>query len=104
MVVALPGADNRGEPGARAMSCGLCGHLRHRLGKPPFMLDPAPIESADAHLFTANWDFHPFGAWLANDAAAHGRDVDDIVGKINMWRASNGEEIHGFLWQVSNSV
>ena len=89
------------EPDRRTMSCGLCGHLERRLGKPPFTIAPAPLtgEHAGSTLFTANWDFHPFGAWLANDAAKTGRSIDDIVRDINVWRASNGEEIHGFLWQ-----
>ena len=55
----------------------------------------AAISASNAGLFTANWDFHPFGAWLANDAATNGGDLDDIVSHINVWRASNGEEIHG---------
>jgi hypothetical protein len=89
------------EPDRRTMSCGLCGHLQRKLGTPPFIIDPAPLtgKHAGSTLFTANWDFHPFGAWLANDAAKNGRDVDEIVHNINIWRASNGEEIHGFLWQ-----
>ena len=87
------------EPDRRTMSCGLCGHLQRKLGDPPFIVEPEPVSGPNAALFTANWDFHPFGAWLANDAAANGGDVDDIVKHINIWRASNGEEIHGFLWQ-----
>lgn len=84
------------EPDRRTMSCGLCGHLRRKLGDPPFTIEPVTVNEA---LYTSNWDFHPFGAWLANDAAMYGRDVDMIVRNINVWRASNGEEIHGYLWQ-----
>lgn len=41
-------------------------------------------------------------------AGAHGRgpgngDVDEIVKHINNWRTTNGEEIHGYLWQASAS-
>jgi len=50
-------------------------------------------------MYTGNWDFHPFGAWLANDQKRFNRDTMDIVRDINNWRASNGEEIHGYLWQ-----
>ena len=61
------------------------------------------VPEGERHLYTANWDVHPFGAWLANDAAKHGhaapRTVDELVANINVWRASNGEEIHGYLWQ-----
>jgi len=53
--------------------------------------------------FTAWWDMHAFGAWLADTAAANGHTSmwarDKIVEKINLYRADNGEEIHGYLWQ-----
>eukprot|EP00966_Prymnesium_polylepis_P229263 5305314-Prymnesium_polylepis.1 len=46
---------------------------------------------------------HAFGAWLANLAARNGRagkySDDEIVKNINLYKASNGEEIHGYLWQ-----
>jgi hypothetical protein len=42
------------------MSCGLCGHLKRVFGKPPFFAPTPPI-THDAHLFTTNLDFHPFG-------------------------------------------
>lgn len=87
------------EPDRRTMSCGLCGHLLRRLGKPPYKLDPPPIDDPGReHLYTANWDFHPFGAWLANVIAPK-EGVMRVVRQINIWKASNGEEIHGFLWQ-----
>ena len=42
---------------------------------------------------------HAFGAWLANTAAQRGWTGsyarDEIVGNINLYKASNGEEIHG---------
>ena len=44
-------------------------------------------------------DIHPFGAWLANDHWLHNRDLATTVGHINTYKASNGEEIHGFTWQ-----
>ena len=91
------------EPDRRTMSCGLCGHLKRRLGTPPMMEEPPPltheVPQRQRQLFTANWDFHPFGAWLANDAVANGRRVADVVRDINVFKASNGEEIHGYLWQ-----
>eukprot|EP00966_Prymnesium_polylepis_P330368 7386024-Prymnesium_polylepis.2 len=94
------------EPDRRTMSCALCGWLKRRLGDPPFIVDPAPLphDLEGADLYTANWDFHPFGAWLANDAFGYAhfdyeRGIDALVHSINIWRASNGEEIHGFLWQ-----
>lgn len=58
-----------GEPERRTMSCGLCGRLVREIGKAPFVVDPEPITSKDADLWHANWDFHPFGAWLANEGA-----------------------------------
>jgi hypothetical protein len=62
----------------RTMSCGMCGHLNRQLGKPPFTITPPPVnDPGNEHLYTANMDFHPFGAWLANDA---GWDVDETVG------------------------
>lgn len=109
------------------MSCGLCGHLKRKLGAPPFTLEPpsvndpgrehlcasAPRTPLTLHFamsvllmtcralsrYTANMDFHPFGAWLANNAARHGRSVEDLVAQIHNYRASNGEEMHGYLWQ-----
>jgi hypothetical protein len=46
---------------------------------------------------------HAFGAWLANTAAHNGHQGEyergKIVGLINLFKASNGEEIHGYLWQ-----
>ena len=46
---------------------------------------------------------HAFGAWLANLAARKGHRGqyarDRLVSNINLFKASNGEEIHGFLWQ-----
>jgi len=88
------------EPKRRTMSCGLCGHLERQLGKPPFIVDPEPVDDPGAeHLYTSNWDFHAFGAWLANEDARHGRAWQPTVENINIWRASNGEEIHGYLWQ-----
>ena len=67
-------------------------------------------DPTDAHLYTNNMDFHPFGAWLANEAARVARhthadgkqrraSVMAIVDHIHKWKVSNGEEIHGFLWQ-----
>ena len=89
------------EPDRRTMSCGLCGHLHRRLGRPPYKLAPANItnDPGHEHLYTANWDFHPFGAWLANEGAAHGHVVMDLVADIHNWKATNGEEMHGYLWQ-----
>ena len=87
-----------GEPNRRTMTCGMCGHLKRKLGKPPFFA-PTPKIEIDADLYTANWDFHPFGAWLANEAAHHGHSISDIVNNIHVWKASNGEEMHGYLWQ-----
>ena len=41
------------------------------------------------------------GAWLANDVAQFKTlTVDQTVDAINIWKATNGEEIHGFLWQT----
>jgi hypothetical protein len=44
-----------------------------------------------------------FGAWLANTAAKNGHQgkhaTAALVKNINLYKASNGEEIHGFLWQ-----
>ena len=97
------------EPLRRTMSCGLCGHLERKLGKPPFKLDPPTVSSvvgpisqrtykeADA-LYTANWDFHPFGAWLANYLDKK-IGTPSVVKHINNWKTSNGEEMHGYLWQ-----
>ena len=88
-----------GEPNRRTMSCGLCGHLKRQLGPPPLFVTPPPInDPGNEHLYTANLDFHPFGAWLANNAVTS-HAVDDTVENIHKWKASNGEEMHGYLWQ-----
>ena len=85
------------EENRRTMSCGLCGHLERKLGKAPFMVAPPPVnDPANEHLYTANMDFHPFGAWLANDGKW---DVNKTVRLIHTWKVSNGEEMHGYLWQ-----
>ena len=58
------------------------------------------VSAEREELYTANWDFHPFGAWLANEAAANNAsNVTEVVELINNWKASNGEEMHGYLWQ-----
>lgn len=88
-----------GEPDRRTMSCGLCGFLSRQLGHPPYRLD-FPWVNDPRHVYTATWDTHPFGAWLANDLAISGASLPDTVKNINNFRASNGEEIHGFLWQI----
>ena len=100
----------------RTMSCALCGRLRRTfpagapIGAPDlinasigleYSLDGVPED--EHHQFTAWWDMHAFGAWLANMAARNGKrgiwDPDQIVSNINLFKASNGEEIHGYLWQ-----
>ena len=104
------------EADRRTMSCALCGRLRRvfptgpPVGAPQNILEAVGVEYSlvgvpddEKHLYTANWDMHPFGAWLANHAAKRGYEfpdsVDEIVRQIGIWKASNGEEIHGFLWQ-----
>ena len=67
------------EPDRRTMSCGLCGHLKRVLGDPPYMLEPTINDPGNEHLYKENWDFHPFGAWLANDAKINNRLSSDIV-------------------------
>ena len=104
------------EPDRRTMSCALCGRLMRTflMGAP--VGAPGNIKAAIGieyslqgvpknrqHMFTAWWDMHPFGAWLANEAAKHMHQspwsIEELVNNINVWKASNGEEIHGFLWQ-----
>eukprot|EP00966_Prymnesium_polylepis_P155920 3602761-Prymnesium_polylepis.1 len=91
------------EPGRRTMSCGLCGRLKQALGAPPFMIatDPAVLSDPEfgRNWYFSKWDMHPFGAWLANEQRAQGWALDETVAKINQFRASNGEEMHGFAWQ-----
>eukprot|EP00966_Prymnesium_polylepis_P214601 4969611-Prymnesium_polylepis.1 len=95
----------KGEGDRRAMSCGLCGHLLRTFGKPPFrmadnVLKPLPQGIWEYEPYTrTHMDMHPFGAWLANDHFLHGRNLDQTVANINVHKASNGEEIHGFTWQ-----
>ena len=100
----------------RTMSCALCGRLSRTFSAGPPVGAPDKIKANlgieynmvgipahEKHLYTAWWDMHPFGAWLANEAAKRGHQNgwsnDDIVRDINVWKASNGEEIHGYLWQ-----
>ena len=97
----MPDLYSPSEPDRRTMSCGLCGHLKRTLGPPPYTVEPPPITTADAAMYTANWDMHPFGAWLANDAALNGRASDAQV----MWpsphsgvpppRLANDAALHG---------
>jgi len=93
----------QGEP-RRTMSCGLCGYLHRTLGRPPFVKprrEPTAQQRGNNPdwLWGNNWDMHPFGAWLANNVAIKGGDIDKAVANINKYRATNGEEIHGFAWQ-----
>eukprot|EP00326_Haptolina_ericina_P033261 CAMPEP_0181245200 /NCGR_PEP_ID=MMETSP1096-20121128/43290_1 /TAXON_ID=156174 ORGANISM="Chrysochromulina ericina, Strain CCMP281" /NCGR_SAMPLE_ID=MMETSP1096 /ASSEMBLY_ACC=CAM_ASM_000453 /LENGTH=638 /DNA_ID=CAMNT_0023341847 /DNA_START=39 /DNA_END=1952 /DNA_ORIENTATION=+ len=92
-----------GEPERRAMSCGLCGHLRRVFGKPPYRVADVVPNPLPKGIWNFNegthMDMHPFGAWLANDHMEHGRDLGQTVHNINVHKASNGEEIHGFTWQ-----
>lgn len=68
------------EPRRRTMSCGLCGFLKRELGAPPYTLDPPVIDDpGNEHLYTANWDFHPFGSWLANEGVRSSWKISDIV-------------------------
>mmetsp|Transcript_56357 Transcript_56357/g.111874 ORF Transcript_56357/g.111874 Transcript_56357/m.111874 type:complete len:618 (-) Transcript_56357:1473-3326(-) len=100
----------------RTMSCALCGRLKRRfpagapIGAPDLIKKHLGVEYSlegippeERHQFTAWWDMHAFGAWLANTAARNGHEgmwnQEEIVKNINLFKASNGEEIHGFLWQ-----
>ena len=84
----------------RTMSCGLCGRLRDRLGDAPFTQPLAKVNDPGRENWYGNvWDMHPFGAWLANERHKQGWDLAETVDKISKYRASNGEEIHGFAWQ-----
>jgi len=100
----------------KTMSCALCGRLKRTFpaGAPiaapdlikanlgiEYSLEGVPED--ERHHFTAWWDMHAFGAWLANMAGKNNHQgpyaLDTIVSNINLYKASNGEEIHGFLWQ-----
>ena len=61
-------------------------HSLHTFSLHPLSLHPLPVQ-------------HPFGAWLANEQWKQGWDLGETVDKIKNFRASNGEEIHGFAWQ-----
>ena len=104
------------DPTRRTMSCALCARLARTfpggapVGAPDLIEANLGIRySLDGVLedereqFTAWWDMHAFGAWLANLAGRNGNDGDfsreALVDNINLYKASNGEEIHGFLWQ-----
>ena len=104
------------EPLRRTMSCALCGRLSRTfaagapVGAPDLIKANVGVEYSlkgvpeeEREHYTAWWDTHAFGAWLANGAAKNGHtgmwDRDALVEKINLFKASNGEEIHGFLWQ-----
>lgn len=104
------------DPTRRTMSCALCGRLARTFPAGAPVAAPDLIEASigvnyslagvpedERHHFTAWWDMHAFGAWLANMAARRhhqGRwERSKIVEHINMYKASNGEEIHGYLWQ-----
>ena len=114
-----PGADTpyqSNDPDRRTMSCALCGRLKRTFpaGAPiaapdlikanlgiEYSMEGVPEDEREQ--YTAWWDMHAFGAWLANMAARNGRQglwaEDQIIKNIGLFKASNGEEIHGFLWQ-----
>ena len=98
------------------MSCALCGRLSRvfKAGAPvgaPDLIQAnigvsyslEGVREDEKDHFTAWWDTHAFGAWMANLAARNGRKGkyanDEVVKNINLYKASNGEEIHGYLWQ-----
>ena len=104
------------DPDRRTMSCALCGRLKRTfpagapVGAPDLIKQNIGVEYSlkgvpedEKPHFTAWWDMHAFGAWLANTAAKnHHKGVwarKQIVDNINLYKASNGEEIHGYLWQ-----
>ena len=104
------------DPNRRTMSCALCGRLARTfpggapVGAPDLIKANIGVEYSmtgipehDKHAYTAWWDMHAFGAWLANMAGAHKKkgmwDEKKIIDNINLYKASNGEEIHGFLWE-----
>lgn len=109
---------NRGDPvdGLVAMSCGLCGHLERTFGKAPFIevaSYPSEYQTSSRlkRMRSEGWfaghqgwwnefDNHAFGAWVANDMAAHSRDVEETVLGIHLHRITNGEEIHGFVGEA----
>ena len=53
------------------------------------------VPEDEKHHFTAWWDMHAFGAWLANSAAENNHQGDwarnELVKNINLFKASNGE-------------
>ena len=104
------------DPTRRTMSCALCGRLKRTfpagapVGAPDLILQNigvnyslAGVPEDEKHHWTAWWDMHAFGAWLANMAGKRGHTGiwtrKNIVDNINLYKASNGEEIHGYLWQ-----
>ena len=59
----------------------------------------SPVAFLATSRLTSFFVFHPI-------KASHGRgpgngNVDEIVRNIATWRTTNGEEMHGYLWQVS---
>lgn len=115
----MPTCFQNDDPHRRTMSCALCGRL-HRtfaagapVGAPDLIKANIGVEyslegvpEAERPLYTAWWDAHAFGAWLANTASRKGwPEESDLYSRtkinkhIGLYKATNGEEIHGFLWQ-----
>ena len=88
------------------MSCGLCARLRGRLGPPPYTAG-RPIRNRDAggREWVNQWDLHSFGVWLAGDIQSwDGFDVPRVIELIYRYRVTNGEVLHGFVWQSLASL
>ena len=112
----------------RTMSCALCRRLRARLGEAPFTLaDTIPSRERpvpgryptsryqrmaaeyEARLGSrgywdrwVGWDLHPFGVWLADavwPAQLEERRLWEAEERIARYRLTNGEVMHGFVWQ-----
>ena len=109
----VDGDFNRGEQG-RAMSCGLCGHLERKFGRAPYH-KTLPPEYGSARLQRMRrdggvfgwWnevDMHSFGAWLARDVHERGRDPQETMHDVHRFRVTNGEEVHGFVWETLRLV
>ena len=97
-----------------AMSCALCRRMRERLGPPPFIA-PRGASSVDADApryarmranWTAQWDMHAFGEWLAATSwpSPALEAPTKVLGPLASLRVTNGEALHGFLWRSLDAI
>lgn len=104
----------------RVMSCALCARLYAEFGPPPYSTvapaSPASVHSAREQIeldriermrvvspdnpWWHGWDLHTFGMWAEHDRQRRALPHASVLADILRFCATNGEEVHAFIWSV----